>query len=68
VARTVDRFIRRGAACCLCSAWPAPCDHHVNGHLLLLCRTCEARPDAMARLTELVTVDWRRTPEPDLIG
>jgi hypothetical protein len=40
----------------------------IGGRLLLLCRTCEARPDSLARLAELVTVDWRRTPEPAPIG
>jgi hypothetical protein len=40
----------------------------IGGRLLLLCRTCEAKPDSLARLAELVNVDWRPTPERALIG
>jgi hypothetical protein len=56
--RQIDRFVRRRAGCALCSTWPAPHDVVVGGMLLLLCKSCTARPEAQARLTELVTTDW----------
>jgi hypothetical protein len=66
--RQVDRFVRRRAGCALCSTWPAPHDVVVGGRLLLLCKACAARPDSLTRLKEIVTVDWRPTPEPAPIG
>jgi hypothetical protein len=62
--QTIDRWVQRGASCCLCGAYPAAKDHWVAGKLLLLCRVCDRRPDALTRVQELVTVDWRETPEP----
>jgi hypothetical protein len=56
--RTVSRWLRRGAACVLCGSWPAPCDRRIGGRLILLCRGCDRLPDAAARLTEIVCVDW----------
>ena len=36
--RKVDRFVRRGAGCCLCRAWPAPCESWIDGRIMLTCR------------------------------
>jgi hypothetical protein len=59
------RFIRRGACCALCrgelSPWPAPISHRIGHRLLLLCPECSRRPEAPARLAELVGVDWARS-------
>src|SRR5262245_24868013 len=57
-ARTIDRWLRRGAACVLCGSWPAPCDHRLGARLLLVCRRCEQKPDTLARLNETVRIDW----------
>jgi hypothetical protein len=62
-ARTIDRWLRRGAACILCGSWPAPCDHRIRGRIVLVCKRCDARPDTAARLNELVFVDWVATPQ-----
>jgi hypothetical protein len=59
----VNRWVRRGAACALCNHWPAPCDRRVGKWLIVLCRSCNAREDALARILEIVTVDWAETPE-----
>jgi hypothetical protein len=64
MARKVDRFVRRGAGCCLCRRWPAPVESWVSGRIMLCCRTCAARPDTAARLREIADVEWVSTPEP----
>jgi hypothetical protein len=61
-ARTVTRWLRRGASCVLCGFWPAPIDRRVGGRLLLLCRACAAKPEALVRLAEIVRVDWAAHP------
>jgi hypothetical protein len=64
---TTARFIRRGARCALCrgelSHWPAPIRHRIGRRLLLLCPECSTRPEAPARLAEIVSVDWERSRE-----
>jgi hypothetical protein len=62
--RTIDRLVRRRAACVLCGFWPAPCDHRIRGRLMLVCRACQARPETRTRLDEIVRVDWAATPDP----
>jgi hypothetical protein len=61
--RIVDRWIRRGASCCLCKRWPAPYDRRVHGRLLLLCRSCQSKPDSSARIEEIIFTEWRASPE-----
>jgi hypothetical protein len=61
VERQIERWVRRGAACLLCSSWPAPCDRWVGKWLIVLCRSCNALADAQARIEEIVKVDWAET-------
>jgi hypothetical protein len=56
--RKVDRFVRRGAHCCLCRSWPAPTEHWIDGRIMLVCRCCSAKPDTPARLREIASVEW----------
>jgi hypothetical protein len=63
-ARTIGRWLRRGAACVLCRSplhpWPAPEAHHVGRRLVLLvCPACSVLPSTPDRLLELDAVDWR---------
>jgi hypothetical protein len=55
--------MRRGATCVLCGARWSPIAHKVRGRILLVCRRCDARPETMSRLTELVAVDWQESRE-----
>jgi hypothetical protein len=57
-SRTIDRFIRRGACCVLCGERWAPCDRRIGNRLILLCRSCDAMPNAMARIREIVSIEW----------
>src|SRR5262249_55602611 len=59
----VGRLLRRGAACVLCGRWPAPRDRRIHGRLVLLCSACDRRPDAGARLEEMIQIDWSRDPK-----
>jgi hypothetical protein len=61
---TINRLIRRHAACVLCGRWPAACDHRIRGRVMLVCRACESRPDTPVRLAEIAMVDWSATPDP----
>ena len=56
--RKVDRFVRRGACCCLCQSWPAPCESWVSGRIMLVCRSCAGKPSTPARLMEIRAVEW----------
>jgi hypothetical protein len=56
--RKVDRFVRRGAHCCLCRTWPAPIESWVSGRIMLTCRTCAGKPSTPARLEEIASVEW----------
>jgi hypothetical protein len=58
MARKVDRFVRRGAHCCLCRTWPAPVESWVDGRIMLTCRTCAGKPSTPARLKEIAAVEW----------
>jgi hypothetical protein len=58
MARKVDRFVRRGAHCCLCHTWPAPVESWVNGQIMLVCRSCSGKPNTLARLREIAAVEW----------
>jgi hypothetical protein len=57
-ARTVNRWIKRRASCVLCGSWPAPCDHRIGSRLVLLCRDCNKKPDALARVREVISIEW----------
>jgi hypothetical protein len=59
---TIDRWLRRGAACVLCGSWPAPCDRRIGARLLLVCRHCDRRPETAERLNEIVSTDWAASP------
>jgi hypothetical protein len=54
----VDRFVRRGAHCCLCRTWPAPVESWVSGRIMLVCRTCAGKPSTPKRLEEIASVEW----------
>ena len=56
--RKVDRFVRRGAHCCLCRTWPAPVESWIAGRIMLTCRSCSGKADTMARLAEIALVEW----------
>jgi hypothetical protein len=56
--RKVDRFVKRGAHCCLCRRWPAPVENWVSGRIMLVCRPCSEKPDTTARLREVASVEW----------
>jgi hypothetical protein len=56
--RTVDRFVRRGAHCCLCQGWPAPVQSWIDGRIMLVCRSCSGKPNTLARLKEIAMVEW----------
>jgi len=56
--RIVDRFLRRGAHCCLCRTWPAPVESWVCGRIMLTCRTCSEKPSTPARLEEIPVIEW----------
>jgi hypothetical protein len=58
MARKVDRFVRRGASCCLCRHWPAPIESWIDGRIMLVCRSCSGKPDTMSRLQEIRAVEW----------
>jgi hypothetical protein len=58
--RTTARWLKRGAACLLCGAWPVPVDHVIEGRMVVLCKGCDAQPNARARMVEIVTEDWRQ--------
>ncbi len=58
VEKKVDRFVRRGAHCCLCQTWPAPCESWVDGKIMLTCRACAGKPSTPARLAEIRAVEW----------
>jgi hypothetical protein len=58
MARKVDRFVRRGAHCCLCRTWPAPVESWVDGRITLTCRACAWRPSTAARLEEIAVNEW----------
>jgi hypothetical protein len=58
IDRKVDRFVRRGAHCCLCRSWPAPVESWVSGRIMLTCRTCAGKPSTPARLEEIASVEW----------
>jgi hypothetical protein len=58
MARKVDRFVKRGAHCCICRSWPAPVESWVSGRIMLTCRTCAAKPETAARLREIAEVEW----------
>jgi len=59
----VDRWIKRRASCLLCRFWPAPCDHRIGNRLVLLCRDCNNKPEALARVREIISIEWTETPE-----
>jgi hypothetical protein len=59
IDRTVTRWLRREAGCALCGRFPATNLHQIETRLLLLCRTCQAKPNSPARLREMVRDDWR---------
>jgi hypothetical protein len=61
MARKVDRFVQRGAHCCLCHRWPAPVDFWVEGRIMLTCRICATRPDTRVRLEEIAEIEWAGT-------
>ncbi len=61
MARKVDRFVKRGAHCCLCHRWPAPIESWVEGRIMLVCRSCAARPDTRVRLKEIAEIEWAGT-------
>jgi hypothetical protein len=65
-ARTIDRFIRRGACCVLCGERWALCDRRIGSRLVLLCRSCDALPSAMARIGEIAAVEWAGCGQSDL--
>jgi hypothetical protein len=56
--RKVDRFVRRGAHCCLCRSWPAPVESWVAGRIMLVCRSCSGKASTPARLEEIASVEW----------
>jgi hypothetical protein len=56
--RKVDRFVRRGAHCCLCRTWPAPVESWIDGRIMLTCRSCSGKADTQARLEEIAAVEW----------
>jgi hypothetical protein len=58
INRKVDRFVRRGAHCCLCRSWPAPVESWVAGRIMLTCRTCAGKPNTLAHLEEIAAVEW----------
>ena len=58
IDRKVDRFVRRGAHCCLCRAWPAPVESWVDGRIMLTCRSCSGKADTLARLEEIASMEW----------
>ena len=59
----MDRWIKRRASCVLCRSWPAPCDHWLGHRLVLLCRACNNKPDALTRVREVASIEWEETPE-----
>lgn len=58
MARKVDRFVNRGAHCCLCQAWPAPIERWIEGRIMLTCKACSEKPSTLARLSEIASVEW----------
>jgi len=58
IDRKVDRFVRRGACCCLCRCWPAPVESWVDGRIMLVCRSCAGMASTPARLEEIASVEW----------
>jgi hypothetical protein len=55
-----------GQTSCRVSAVPllaGPCDHRIGNRLVLLCRTCDAKPEALARVRELISIEWTKSPE-----
>jgi hypothetical protein len=47
--------------CVLCRRWPAAIHHKIGHRLLLVCGAYDRRPDTLARLAEIVAVDWARS-------
>jgi hypothetical protein len=68
INRQVTRWVTRHAGSALCGAWPAAFDRIVGHRLLVLCKTCNARPNSDVRLREIVSQGWRRehTIEPNV--
>jgi hypothetical protein len=60
---TITRWVNKGVGCVLCRRWPATIHHKIGHRLLLVCGACDRRPDTLARLTEIVAVDWEPARE-----